>query len=68
MSQKQEEKRRKHYFGEDGYVSTTIKIPATHREALEVLSRASGEPLSMIIRRLVREELYYRGLIDDELL
>lgn len=62
------DKRRKHYFGQEGFVSTTIKIPREHREALEVLGRNVGEPISMIIRRLVREELYYRGLIDDELL
>ena len=60
--------RRKHYFEEEGFVSTTIKISKSHRDALEVLARRVGEPISIIIRRLIREELYYRGLIDDELL
>lgn len=60
--------KRKSYFEDDGFVSTTIKISKDHRDALEVLSRRLGESMSMIIRRLVREELYYRGLIDDELL
>lgn len=59
---------RKHYFEEEGFVATTIKIKKEHRDALEILSRRLGEPMGMIIRRLVREELYYRGLIDDELL
>lgn len=59
---------RKHYFDDEGFVTTSIKIRKEHRDALEVLSRRISEPISMIIRRLVREELYYRGLIDDELL
>jgi hypothetical protein len=63
-----EDQRRTHYFDEEGFTATTFKLPKRHREALDLLGNQVGEPISMIIRRLVREELYYRGLIDDELL
>lgn len=68
MTSRKEPRIRKHYFEEDGFVTTTFKLTKSHRDALEVLSRKIGESMSMIVRRLVREELYYRGLIDDELL
>lgn len=53
---------------EEGFKMLQVKVSTNERDLLEKLSRMLGVTMSMITRRLVHEELYYRGLIDDELI
>lgn len=40
----------------------TIKLLPTHREAVENLARAEQEPVSVIVRRLIKAEAQRQGL------
>lgn len=42
--------------------SLTIKVLSVHKRAIERIAEAGGEPMSVILRRLIRKEARERGL------
>ena len=43
----------------------SLKILQTDKLALRSLAQAEGEPMSVVIRRILRNELKQKGLLDS---
>jgi len=42
----------------------TVKVLPSDKEAIEQMAQAEGEPVAVIVRRLIRQEAQRRGLLE----